>query len=209
MRTPLAQTLQLDPGDVIVLYTDGVSDRFTSNDYPGRLAPRAEGGGEQHRPDASARTTTTPPASRCGTAHDRARADQLQHRTVGVRRAQQDPRPRECARLRRDRNDPPRDRRLRGRASCSATTSSRASRSPWRWNSRRRNSSSTSNAAVRLPEASRLAGFFDDVTRRSKVRGRLPGCSRAEAIAGPRRSRRRTRSSPNSARASRTSPAKS
>jgi len=42
MRTPLAQTLQLDPGDVIVLYTDGVSDRFTSNDYPGvlRHAPK-------------------------------------------------------------------------------------------------------------------------------------------------------------------------
>jgi negative regulator of sigma-B (phosphoserine phosphatase) len=37
MRTPLPQTLQLDPGDLIVLYTDGVSDRFTSNDYPGVL----------------------------------------------------------------------------------------------------------------------------------------------------------------------------
>jgi serine phosphatase RsbU (regulator of sigma subunit) len=35
MRTPLPQTLQLEPGDVIVLYTDGVSDRFTSDDYPG------------------------------------------------------------------------------------------------------------------------------------------------------------------------------
>jgi serine phosphatase RsbU (regulator of sigma subunit) len=42
MRTPLAQTLQLDPGDLVVLYTDGVSDRFTSNDYPGvlRHAPK-------------------------------------------------------------------------------------------------------------------------------------------------------------------------
>jgi serine phosphatase RsbU (regulator of sigma subunit) len=42
MRTPLPQTLQLDPGDLIVLYTDGVSDRFTSNDYPGvlRHAPK-------------------------------------------------------------------------------------------------------------------------------------------------------------------------
>jgi serine phosphatase RsbU (regulator of sigma subunit) len=42
MRTPLSQTLQLDPGDLIVLYTDGVSDRFTSNDYPGvlRHAPK-------------------------------------------------------------------------------------------------------------------------------------------------------------------------
>jgi negative regulator of sigma-B (phosphoserine phosphatase) len=42
MRTPLHQTLQLDPGDMIVLYTDGVSDRFTSDDYPGvvRHAPK-------------------------------------------------------------------------------------------------------------------------------------------------------------------------
>jgi negative regulator of sigma-B (phosphoserine phosphatase) len=37
MRTPLPQTLQLDAGDLIVLYTDGVSDRFTSEDYPGVL----------------------------------------------------------------------------------------------------------------------------------------------------------------------------
>jgi len=35
MRTPLSQTLQLEPGDMIVLYTDGVSDRFTAKDYPG------------------------------------------------------------------------------------------------------------------------------------------------------------------------------
>jgi serine/threonine protein phosphatase PrpC len=42
MRTPLPQTLQMEPGDVIVLYTDGVSDRFTSDDYPGvvRHAPK-------------------------------------------------------------------------------------------------------------------------------------------------------------------------
>ncbi len=37
MRSPLHQTLQLDPGDLVVLYTDGVSDRFTSDDYPGVL----------------------------------------------------------------------------------------------------------------------------------------------------------------------------
>jgi serine phosphatase RsbU (regulator of sigma subunit) len=37
MRTPLHQALQLERGDLIVLYTDGVSDRFTSNDYPGVL----------------------------------------------------------------------------------------------------------------------------------------------------------------------------
>ena len=38
MRTPLHQTLQLEPGDLIVLYTDGVSDRFTSEDYPAVLS---------------------------------------------------------------------------------------------------------------------------------------------------------------------------
>jgi len=37
MRTPLHQIIQLEPGDLIVLYTDGVSDRFTSDDYPGVL----------------------------------------------------------------------------------------------------------------------------------------------------------------------------
>ena len=37
MRTPRPQTLQLEPGDLIVLYTDGVSDRFTADDYPGVL----------------------------------------------------------------------------------------------------------------------------------------------------------------------------
>ena len=42
MRTPRPQTLQLEPGDLIVLYTDGVSDRFTADDYPGvlRHAPK-------------------------------------------------------------------------------------------------------------------------------------------------------------------------
>jgi serine phosphatase RsbU (regulator of sigma subunit) len=35
MRTPRPQILQLEPGDLIVLYTDGVSDRFTTDDYPG------------------------------------------------------------------------------------------------------------------------------------------------------------------------------
>lgn len=35
MRTPRPQTLELEAGDLIVLYTDGVRDRFTSNDYPG------------------------------------------------------------------------------------------------------------------------------------------------------------------------------
>jgi len=37
MRTPRSQVLQLEPGDVIVLYTDGVSDRFSSDEYPGVL----------------------------------------------------------------------------------------------------------------------------------------------------------------------------
>lgn len=35
MRTPRQQTARLEPGDLVVLYTDGVSDRFTSQDYPG------------------------------------------------------------------------------------------------------------------------------------------------------------------------------
>ena len=35
MRTPRPQTLELEAGDLIVLYTDGVRDRFTSDDYPG------------------------------------------------------------------------------------------------------------------------------------------------------------------------------
>jgi serine phosphatase RsbU (regulator of sigma subunit) len=37
MRTPLQQTLDLSPGDVLVFYTDGVSDRFTIDAYPGIL----------------------------------------------------------------------------------------------------------------------------------------------------------------------------
>jgi negative regulator of sigma-B (phosphoserine phosphatase) len=42
MRTPQLQTLKLAPGDLILLYTDGVSDRFTAADYPGvaRHAPK-------------------------------------------------------------------------------------------------------------------------------------------------------------------------
>ncbi|MEH6587682.1 MAG: SpoIIE family protein phosphatase [Halioglobus sp.] len=35
MRTPRPQRLDLENGDLIVLYTDGVSDRFSSKDYPG------------------------------------------------------------------------------------------------------------------------------------------------------------------------------
>ena len=35
MRTPRPQTLDIEPGDLIVLYTDGIQDRFTSDDYPG------------------------------------------------------------------------------------------------------------------------------------------------------------------------------
>ncbi len=35
MRTPRPQTLQLEPGDLVLLYTDGVKDRFTADDYPG------------------------------------------------------------------------------------------------------------------------------------------------------------------------------
>ncbi len=42
MRTPLRQTLQLAPGDVLLLYTDGVKDRFTLADYPGLLEQPAD-----------------------------------------------------------------------------------------------------------------------------------------------------------------------
>jgi negative regulator of sigma-B (phosphoserine phosphatase) len=42
MRTPLLQSVELEPGDLITLYTDGVSDRFTAAEYPGilRHAPK-------------------------------------------------------------------------------------------------------------------------------------------------------------------------
>ncbi len=35
MRSPKPQLLQLQPGDLILFYTDGVSDRFAAADYPG------------------------------------------------------------------------------------------------------------------------------------------------------------------------------
>jgi serine phosphatase RsbU (regulator of sigma subunit) len=35
MHTPRVQPLDLEPGDLIVLYTDGVQDRFATSDYPG------------------------------------------------------------------------------------------------------------------------------------------------------------------------------
>ena len=34
MRTPHQQSLQLEPGDLVLLYTEGVSDRFSTDDYP-------------------------------------------------------------------------------------------------------------------------------------------------------------------------------
>ncbi len=34
MRTPRPQAVQLEAGDLLVLYTDGVPDRFSSDDYP-------------------------------------------------------------------------------------------------------------------------------------------------------------------------------
>jgi serine phosphatase RsbU (regulator of sigma subunit) len=37
MRTPRLQSLKLEPGDLVILYTDGVSDRFTTAEYPGVL----------------------------------------------------------------------------------------------------------------------------------------------------------------------------
>jgi len=37
MHRPHRQTIQLEPDDLLVLYTDGVSDRFTAADYPSIL----------------------------------------------------------------------------------------------------------------------------------------------------------------------------
>ncbi len=37
MRTPRPQTLALEKGDLVLLYTDGVSDRFAAEDYPSLL----------------------------------------------------------------------------------------------------------------------------------------------------------------------------
>jgi negative regulator of sigma-B (phosphoserine phosphatase) len=42
MRTPLLQSAKLEPGDVVLLYTDGVSDRFTALEYPGILRHEAQ-----------------------------------------------------------------------------------------------------------------------------------------------------------------------
>ena len=42
VRTPLPQEMQLDSGDVLLLYTDGVKDRFTLADYPGVLEQSVE-----------------------------------------------------------------------------------------------------------------------------------------------------------------------
>lgn len=42
MRTPLLQTLQFEAGDVLVLHTDGVSERFSTANYPGVLRHTAK-----------------------------------------------------------------------------------------------------------------------------------------------------------------------
>jgi negative regulator of sigma-B (phosphoserine phosphatase) len=67
MRTPMLQTLQLEPGELIVLYTDGVSDRFTSNDYPGVL---------RHTPEEVARNIV----QRFGKDHDDAACIAVRYR---------------------------------------------------------------------------------------------------------------------------------
>jgi negative regulator of sigma-B (phosphoserine phosphatase) len=57
MRTPLLQSIQLAPDELIVLYTDGVSDRFSSVDYPSLL---------RHSPEEVARNIV----KRFGKGHD-------------------------------------------------------------------------------------------------------------------------------------------
>jgi negative regulator of sigma-B (phosphoserine phosphatase) len=42
MRTPLLQTLQFEAGDVLVLHSDGVSERFSTDNYPGVLRHTAK-----------------------------------------------------------------------------------------------------------------------------------------------------------------------
>ena len=42
MRTPHLQRVQLEVGDLLLLYTDGVRDRFTAKDYPGVLHDAAK-----------------------------------------------------------------------------------------------------------------------------------------------------------------------
>jgi serine phosphatase RsbU (regulator of sigma subunit) len=42
MRTPQCQTLQLEPGDVVLLHTDGISERFSLSDCPGLLEQTPE-----------------------------------------------------------------------------------------------------------------------------------------------------------------------
>lgn len=42
MRTPLPQTLTLAADEVLLLYTDGVKDRFSQHDYPAVLEHSAE-----------------------------------------------------------------------------------------------------------------------------------------------------------------------
>jgi len=42
LRTPLLQSAKLESGDLVLLYTDGVSDRFTTAEYPGVLRHAAE-----------------------------------------------------------------------------------------------------------------------------------------------------------------------
>ena len=154
------------------------------------------------------KTTTMLPASPCGTAHDRARADQPAAPNVGVRRAPEDPRPCTCTRLRPDRNDPPRNRRLRGRTGV-APQQPRAAHlgrpgdgalpaatHPRLRMPRRDPGGHRTGGVLRWPEPKERAG-------------RLPGPARTEATAEFMRSRRRTRSSPSSADGSRTSPARS
>jgi len=42
MRTPRLQTIKLQPGDVVVLYTDGIRNHFSLDDFPGILRQPAQ-----------------------------------------------------------------------------------------------------------------------------------------------------------------------
>jgi len=67
MRSLLPQTMQLEPGDLVILHTDGVSGRFTVEDYPGA---------SHHSPEEVARNIV----KRYGKDHDDAACIAVRYR---------------------------------------------------------------------------------------------------------------------------------